>query len=93
MGEVIKRSISLTRRNAEFLQQQVDSGRFANLSEAIRAGIYLLETEDARLTELRAMIAEGDAQIAAGDGIELTGRKEFVAQIRKKGRSKLASES
>ncbi len=37
------RNINLTDRYDEFLARQIDSGRFKNASEVVRAALYLLE--------------------------------------------------
>jgi len=46
-----------------FVRQQVESGRYNNVSEVVRAGLRLLEdearTNEAKLVALRAAIAEG----------------------------------
>ncbi|CAN7168495.1 type II toxin-antitoxin system ParD family antitoxin [Pararhizobium sp. LjRoot255] len=49
-----------------FIEEQVKSGRFNNASEVVRAGLRLLERDEAKLTELRRLIKEGDDDIAAG---------------------------
>lgn len=56
-------SIALSPYFEEFVRQQVDSGRFNNVSEVVRAGLRLLEEHEAeqaaKLNALRAAIAEG----------------------------------
>jgi antitoxin ParD1/3/4 len=49
-----------------FVARQVECGRFDNASEVIRAGLRLLEDHENRMAELRALIDEGDADLAAG---------------------------
>jgi antitoxin ParD1/3/4 len=49
-----------------FIEEQVKLGRFNNASEVVRAGLRLLERDEAKLTELRRLIKEGDDDIAAG---------------------------
>ena len=61
-----KKSFVIGERFEAFIDKQVASGRFNNASEVIRAGLRLLEDEEAKLQELRAHIAQGDADIAAG---------------------------
>jgi len=39
---------------------QLASGRFGDASEAVRAGLLLLDAEDTRLAQLRAALAEGE---------------------------------
>ncbi|MBW9066068.1 type II toxin-antitoxin system ParD family antitoxin [Rhizobium herbae] len=49
-----------------FIEEQVRSGRFNNASEVVRAGLRLLERDEAKLAELRRLIKEGEDDIAAG---------------------------
>jgi antitoxin ParD1/3/4 len=48
------------------IARQVANGNFATPDEAVRAGVRLLEAQEAELQELRKLIDEGDADIAAG---------------------------
>jgi antitoxin ParD1/3/4 len=59
-----KKSFVIGERYAAFIDKQVASGRFNNASEVVRAGLRLLEDEEAKLEQLRALIAEGDADTA-----------------------------
>jgi putative addiction module CopG family antidote len=63
--------IHLTPESEAVIRQKVASGRYASVDEALDAAIQLLDAHD-RLTRLRAAIAEGDAQLARGEGVELT---------------------
>jgi antitoxin ParD1/3/4 len=58
-------TVNLGRHYEQFVEAQVGSGRFTNVSEVIRAGLRLLEEqEEARqlkLAELRRLIEEGIA--------------------------------
>jgi len=58
-----KRSFVIGDRYEGFIEAQVASGRFNNASEVVRAGLRLLEDREARLAELRELIAEGMADI------------------------------
>ncbi|NWC95756.1 MULTISPECIES: type II toxin-antitoxin system ParD family antitoxin [unclassified Pseudomonas] len=56
-------SVALSPHFEDFIQQQLASGRFNNVSEVIRAGLRLLEEQQqqfaARQLELKAALAEG----------------------------------
>ena len=59
------RNINLTDRYDSFLAEQVACGRFKNVSEAVRAALYLLEQqgrrEEMKLEALRGAVQEGKA--------------------------------
>lgn len=52
-------SISLGQYFDQFVQIQVSSGRYKNVSEVIRAGLRLLENEETKASNLRNAIKEG----------------------------------
>ncbi len=45
---------------AEFIHEQVESGRYASASEVVRAGLRLLQVEEEKIRALRAAIDEGE---------------------------------
>lgn len=53
-------SISLGQHFQSFIEDQVSSGRFGTASEVVRAGLRLLEEDQARLVALRAAIDVGE---------------------------------
>lgn len=59
-------SVSLGDHFSDFVQEQVASGRYATASDVLRAGLRLLEYEEAKLDRLRELIAEGIEDIDAG---------------------------
>jgi antitoxin ParD1/3/4 len=59
-------SVSLGEHFTEFIEKQVESGRYATASDVIRAGLRLLEHEEAHNAWVRARIAEGVDDIEAG---------------------------
>jgi len=66
------RNVNLTPELDSFLLSRVESGRFENASEVVRAALRTLEREErvfeAKLAALRAAIDEGDASgLAEGD--------------------------
>ena len=52
-------SISLGNYFDEFVQTQVSSGRYKNVSEVIRAGLRLLENEENKVIALKNAIQTG----------------------------------
>lgn len=62
-------SVALSPHFEHFIQEQIKSGRYNNASEVVRAGLRMLEDQDARARlqqeELRAAIAAG---LASGPG-------------------------
>jgi antitoxin ParD1/3/4 len=66
------RNVNLTQELDSFLLARVQSGRYENASEVVRAALRTLEREErvyeAKLEALRAAINEGDRSgIAEGD--------------------------
>ena len=63
-------SVALSPHFEKFIRQQVDSGRYNNVSEVVRAGLRLLEDHGTRQSiqfeELRAAIAAG---LASGSDV------------------------
>jgi antitoxin ParD1/3/4 len=56
-------SVALGNHFEKFIKEQLESGRFNNVSEVVRAGLRLLEDEEKlrqiRYAELKAAIQEG----------------------------------
>lgn len=53
-------SITLGKHFDAFISQQIQSGRYASASEAVRAGLKLLEEREKKLTALRQALEEGE---------------------------------
>jgi antitoxin ParD1/3/4 len=53
-------SIAVGTHFDSFIQNQVDTGRYASKSEVIRAGLRLLEQEEEKLKMLRQALVEGE---------------------------------
>ena len=52
-------SVALGDHFENFVDNRVSTGRFKNASEVIRAGLRLLEEEEAKILALKKAIAEG----------------------------------
>ncbi|WP_415146182.1 type II toxin-antitoxin system ParD family antitoxin [Limimaricola cinnabarinus] len=60
------RNVVLTPQQDEYVQALVASGRFQNASEALRAGLRLLQAEEHRNTVLRAQLSASLDEALAG---------------------------
>jgi antitoxin ParD1/3/4 len=54
-------SLTLGMHFAEFVDQQVAGGRYGSASEVVRAGLRLLEQQEAQLSALRAALEDGES--------------------------------
>ena len=61
-------SVILGEHFSEFIASKVEQGRYESTSEAVRAGLRLLEAEESKLDALRQALASGEAQLDAGKG-------------------------
>lgn len=63
---MVTRNVVLTDTQADMLDRLVAGGRYQNVSEAMRAGLRLLEREEAEMASLKARLDESIAQADAG---------------------------
>jgi antitoxin ParD1/3/4 len=64
------RNIVLTDQQSAFVDALVASGRFQNASEALRAGLRMLEREEAEWAGGRKGVLEGLAQIERDETVD-----------------------
>ena len=67
------RNVVLTEAQSDLVDRLVSTGRYQNASEALRAGLRLLEREEAEMTELRARLTAGLDEARRGDLAEGSG--------------------
>ena len=53
-------SFSLGEHFTTFINSKVDEGRYGSASDVVRAGLRLLEEQEAKLAALRAALEEGE---------------------------------
>jgi len=80
------RNVVLTDTQSALVDQLVASGRYQNASEALRAGLRLLEREEAELGELRSRLTSGleearRGELADGSGEEAMRRAFAAARV------------
>lgn len=77
------RNVVLTDSQTHLIDRLIADGRYQNASEALRAGLRLLEREEAEMGALRTRLAEGLAEARAGSLADGTGedviRRAFAA--------------
>jgi antitoxin ParD1/3/4 len=73
-------TFSIPEEQHAFVQGQIAAGNFADETEVVAAGLAVLMRE-AKVRELRTLIAEGDADIAAGRVYEYETTEDFFKDI------------
>ena len=71
---MVTRNVVLTETQDHLVQALVASGRYQNVSEAMRAGLRLLEQEEAQIAGIRQGLLEGLAQAKARDFAKGSGK-------------------
>jgi antitoxin ParD1/3/4 len=72
---MVTRNVVLTETQSKLVDQLVSTGRYQNASEALRAGLRLLEREEAELNDLRARLSVGLDQALTGDFAQGSGEE------------------
>ena len=64
---MVTRNVVLTSEQAELVARLVSAGRYQNASEALRAGLRLLEREEIEALELRERLLTSLRQVQNGE--------------------------
>ncbi len=71
-------SITLGEKYSKFVNEQIEAGRFQSTSEAVRAGLSLLEEHEMKLDLIRETLALGETQLDQGKG---TDGEQFMNEL------------
>lgn len=84
------RNINLTEHYDQFVEEQVEAGKYQNASEVLRAGLRLLEqqaqTEEQKLALLKKLATDGFETLDQGQGLSISGDKQLAEAISRIGR-------
>lgn len=87
-------NVNLPEHQSQFIRERVESGRYQNASEVVRAGLRLLEQNEAedhlRLQNLRRLTEESFAGLDRGEFTVYTGStvEDLVSKIDRDFRSR-----
>lgn len=73
--------IELSEKADEFIRRSIETGRHRRAEEAVRETLDLWIERERRREELLALLDEGEASLAGGEGIVIT--KEAMRQLAK----------
>lgn len=67
---MVTRNVVLTDQQSAFLDDLIATGRFQNASEAMRAGLRLLEEQETEWQRVREGVLRGLEQVRRGQTVE-----------------------
>ena len=77
---MVTRNVVLTSEQAELVERLVSAGRYQNASEALRAGLRLLEREEIEALELRERLLTSLRQIQNSDSPTISPIRSFISR-------------
>ena len=87
-------NVELTPVQRAFVEKAIESGRIGGEKEAVQQALALWEERERRRLEIIAMVEEAEASLARGEGREITeaSMKALAAEVKERGRRRLAAE-
>jgi antitoxin ParD1/3/4 len=76
-------TVSISGEEREFVAEQLAAGNYSDEADIVHAALSLLKVQQ-KLGTLRTLIAEGDADIAAGSIYEYETSDDFLSDITSK---------
>lgn len=58
-------SVTLGEHFDQFINQQLNTGRYGSASEVVRAGLRVLEDQETKILNLRNMLIEGENSVVS----------------------------
>lgn len=78
---MVERNVVLTASQSELVDRLIASGRYRDASDALQAGLALLEREEREMNELCARLNKGLAQARQGEFAEGSGEEAIRRAI------------
>ena len=72
-------SITIAEHFADFIERQIEEGRYESPRDVVQAGLRLLEEQESRLKNLRAALIEGE-ESGPGEPFDFD---EFITEMRR----------
>ncbi len=86
--------VHLTPDQQAFVRQAIESGRLHGEEDAVREALSLWEERERARAEVLAAVDAGEASLARGEGRIITEQsmRELAAEVKQRGRARLAAE-
>jgi Arc/MetJ-type ribon-helix-helix transcriptional regulator len=91
---IVVMEVRLTPDQQAFARQAVKSGRLDREEDAVKEALSLWEERERRRLEILAAVDEAEASLARGEGRIITqeSMRELAADVKRRGRDRLAAE-